>query len=199
MPLGEYLKTGWELFKRYPGGFIGFSLVYFLIQIALAIIPYVGWVASAALSPVLLMGYFIVSAKMLQGRSPQFGDFFLGFRFFFPLLLTALVGGLLTGFGWLLLIIPGAYLMVGYLFAAALVVDRRLDFWPALELSRHHGQPHLVQHVRLLPAAGAGQPVRRHRLGRRPPGQPAGHLLRPNRRLCRPLRLAIRLFRGFPG
>jgi len=136
LPLGEYLKTGWELFKRYPGGFIGFSLVYFLIQIALAMVPFVGWVASAALSPVLLMGYFIASAKMLQGRNPQFGDFFLGFRFFSPLLLTALVGGLLTGIGWLLLIIPGAYLMVGYLFAASLVVDRRLDYWPALELSR---------------------------------------------------------------
>ena len=136
LPLGEYLKTGWELFKRYPGGFIGFSLVYFLIQIALAIIPFLGWVASAALSPVLLIGCFIVSAKMLQGHSPQFGDFFLGFRFFLPLLLTALVGGLLTGGGWLLLIIPGIYLMVGYLFAASLVVDRRLDFWPALESSR---------------------------------------------------------------
>ena len=73
---------------------------------------------------------------MLQGHSPQFGDFFLGFWFFFPLLLTALVGGLLTGGGWLFLIIPGVYLMVGYLFAASLVVDRRLDFWPALELSR---------------------------------------------------------------
>lgn len=136
LPLGEYLKTGWELFKRYPGGFIGFSLVYFLIQIALAIIPLLGWVARGAISPVLLIGYFIVSAKMLQGRSPQFGDFFLGFRFFVPLLLTGVVGGTLTAIGTLFLIIPGVYLMVSYVFAASLVVDRRLDFWPALELSR---------------------------------------------------------------
>ncbi len=139
--MGEYLKTGWELFKRYPGGFIGFSLVYFLIQIALTIVPYFGWVASGAVSPVLLIGYFIVSAKLLQGRSPHFRDFFLGFRFFLPLLLTALVGGLLTGIGWLLLIIPGVYLMVSYLFAASLVVDRRLDFWQALELSRSAVNP----------------------------------------------------------
>ncbi len=141
LPLGEYLKTGWELFKRYPGGFIGFSLVYFLIQIALALVPYLGWAASGAVSPVLLIGFFIVSAKLLQGRSPHFRDFFLGFRFFFPLLLTAVVGGLLTGIGWLLLIIPGVYLMVSYLFAASLVVDRRLDFWQALELSRSAVNP----------------------------------------------------------
>jgi len=136
LPLGEYLKTGWELFKRYPGGFIGFSLLYFLIQIVLTIIPLLGWVASGAVSPVLLIGYFIVSAKMLQGCSPHFSDFFLGFRFFVPLLLTGLVGELLTGIGWLFLIIPGVYLMVSYLFATSLVVDRRLDFWQALELSR---------------------------------------------------------------
>jgi uncharacterized membrane protein len=136
LPLGEYLKTGWELVKRYPGGFIGFSLVYFLIQIVLGIIPLLGWFASAAVSPALLIGYFIVSAKMLQGGSPQFGDFFLGFRFFVPLLLTGLVGGMLSAIGFLFLIIPGVYLMVGYLFATKLVVDRRLDFWPALELSR---------------------------------------------------------------
>jgi uncharacterized membrane protein len=31
---------------------------------------------------------------------------------------------------------------VGYLFASPLVVDRRLDFWPALELSRRTVNPH---------------------------------------------------------
>ncbi len=141
LPLGEYLKKGWELFKRYPGGFIGFVLVYLLIQIALSIIPIVGRVAIFVVSVPLFMGNFIVSAKLLQGRTPQFGDFFLGFRFFVPLLLTALVGGLLILVGLLLLIIPGIYLGVSYLFAKILVVDRRLDFWPALELSRRSVQP----------------------------------------------------------
>ena len=78
---------------------------------------------------------------MLQGHTPQFSDFFLGFRFFVPLLLTALVGGGLTGIGFLLLVIPGVYLLVCYLFASSLVVDRRLDFWPALELSRRTVNP----------------------------------------------------------
>jgi uncharacterized membrane protein len=139
--LGEYLKKGWDLFKLYPGGFVGFFLVYVLIQLVLHFIPWVGGFASFAVGPALIMGNFIVSAKLLQGRTPQFGDFFLGFRFFVPLLLTALVGGVLTGIGLLLLIIPGLYLMVCYLFAASLVVDRRLDFWPALELSRRTMNP----------------------------------------------------------
>lgn len=141
LPLGEYLKTGWRLFLNFPGGFIGFFLVYLLIQIVLSFIPWIGGVASFVVGPALIMGNFIVSAKLLQSRTPQFSDFFLGFRFFVPLLLTALVGAALTGIGFLLLVIPGIYLLVGYLFASSLVVDRRLDFWPALELSRRTIQP----------------------------------------------------------
>ena len=141
LPLGEYLKTGWRLFLNYPGGFIGFFLIYLVIQIVLHFIPWLGRVASFVVGPALFMGNFIVSAKLIQGRTPQFSDFFLGFRFFVPLLLTALVGGVLTGIGFLLLIIPGVYLLVGYLFASSLVVDRRLDFWPALELSRRTVNP----------------------------------------------------------
>ena len=45
----------------------------------------------------------------------------------------------------ILLIIPGVYLMVGYLFASPLVVDRRLDFWPATELSSLYREPLMVQ------------------------------------------------------
>ena len=48
---------------------------------------------------------------------------------------------MLTGIGFLLLVIPGVYLLVCYLFAPSLVVDRRLDFWPALELSRRTVNP----------------------------------------------------------
>jgi uncharacterized membrane protein len=141
LPLGEYLKTGWELFKRYPGWYVGFFLIYVVIQAVSHFIPFIGSVASFAVGPALLMGNFIVSAKLLQGHTPKFSDFFLGFRFFLPLLLTALVGGVLAGLGLLLLVIPGVYLLVGYLFASSLVVDRRLDFWAALELSRRTVQP----------------------------------------------------------
>ena len=45
LPLGDYFKTGWGLFKQYPGGFVGFCLLYLVIQAALHSIPYVGAVA----------------------------------------------------------------------------------------------------------------------------------------------------------
>jgi uncharacterized membrane protein len=141
LPLSDYFKTGWRLFKEYPGGFMGFCLLMFVIQVVLHSIPYLGAVASAAISAPLFMGNFIVSAKLLQGQPLEFRDFFTGFEYFLPLLLLSLISGIFIGIGTLLLVIPGIYLAVAYLFASYLVVDRRLDFWPAMELSRHTVNP----------------------------------------------------------
>ena len=124
LPLSDYFKTGWGLFKQYPGGFVGFCLFYLLIQAVLHSIPYVGAVASLTVSTPLLMGNFIVSAKLLHGQPPEFRDFFAGFQYFLPLLLLSLVAGVFIAIGTMLLVIPGLYLIVAYMFASYLVVDR---------------------------------------------------------------------------
>lgn len=141
LPLGDYFKAGWRLFSQYPGGFVGFCLLNLLIQGLLNGISHAGAVVSFAVTTPLFMGNFIVSAKLLQGQTPEFRDFFLGFQYFLPLLLLSLVAGLFIGIGTLLLIIPGIYLAVAYFFASYLVVDRGLDFWPAMELSRRTINP----------------------------------------------------------
>jgi len=140
-PLGDYIKTGWEIFKQYPGGFIVFSLINVAIHLALRGVPLLGWLASVVVSTALIMGNFIVSAKLLQRQSPGWRDFFAGFNFFLPLLVVSLVASVFISLGMLLLIIPGLYLAVGYLFASCLVIDRRLDFWSAMELSRRTVNP----------------------------------------------------------
>lgn len=141
LPLGDYFRTGWELFKQYPGGFIGFFLIYMVIALILHLIPILGWLLFFAVSPALIIGNFIVSAKLLQRQTPGFRDFFAGFHFFLPLFLLSLVTAILIAIGLALLIIPGIYLIVAYLFASCLVIDRRLDFWPAMELSRRTVNP----------------------------------------------------------
>lgn len=169
LPIREYLKTGWELFKRYPGGFIGFmllcTLMEVLVQIVPHLIPIVGILAALAffaVTPALSMGNFIVSAELLQGRIPQFSHFFLGFRFFVPLLLVelafvliflvlillaVLIGGLigfligksvahaLLVFMVMLAVLVAIYLGVGLIFAYPLVVDRHLSCLAALKVS----------------------------------------------------------------
>jgi hypothetical protein len=141
LPLANYFQNGWDIFRQYPYGFITFCLVNFLIQVILHAIPILGPLVSFAISPALMMGNFIVAAKILHRHTPHFGDFFSGFFLFWPLLLVSVVGSLLIGIGMIFFIIPGIYLTVGYLFASCLVVDHRLDFWTALELSRRTVTP----------------------------------------------------------
>jgi hypothetical protein len=141
LPLGNYIKIGWDIFKQYPGGFVAFTLVNIVIHLVLESIPFLGWAVSFAISSPLIMGNFIVCAKLLQKQTPVFRDFFTGFYFFLPLLLLSLVATIFISIGLVLLIIPGIYLIVAYLFASCLVVDRGLDFWPAMELSRRTVHP----------------------------------------------------------
>jgi hypothetical protein len=141
LAIGAYLKTGWALFKQYPGGFLGFSLIYAAITLVLGAVPLMGWLVASAISLPLLMGNFIVSAKLMQGHPAVFSDFFTGFNFFLPLMLVAVISSILVSLGLLLLIIPGVYLAVAFLFTGNLVIDRCLDFWPAMNLSRRTVHP----------------------------------------------------------
>jgi len=146
---------------EYPGGFAGFCLLNLVIQLVCKAIPVLGPMVSLAVTTPLLVGNFMVSAKLLQGQPPEFSDFFKGFQYYVPLLLLSLVAGLFIGIGTILLIIPGIYLAVAYMFASYLVVDRRMDFWPAMELSRLTVNPRwfgyfaLLLLVALLNLAGA--------------------------------------------
>jgi uncharacterized membrane protein len=138
--IGEYVGSGWETFKKNAGGFVGFTIVLFLINIALAKINEsaspVGSLISLLISGPLNAGFLIVAFKVLRHRETAFGDFFRGFNNYLPLFLVSLVSGVLIGLGFLLLIIPGIYLAVAYTFALPLVLEKKMNFWDAMEFSR---------------------------------------------------------------
>ncbi|MBM4293384.1 MAG: zinc ribbon domain-containing protein [Deltaproteobacteria bacterium] len=141
LPMGEYLKQGWELFKQYPWGFVGFTIFFLMVQVVLHRIGSVGGLIGLIINTPLAMAYFVVSVRLLQGHTPASRDFFTGFQFLGPLLLMTLVSSALVIIGLILLLAPGIYLMVSYLFASILIVDRRLNFWQALETSRRTLHP----------------------------------------------------------
>ena len=61
----------------------------------------------------------------------------------------------LVWIGFVLLILPGIYLAVGYAFVIPLVVDRGMPVWEAMELSRTTVHRQWFQTFGLLFAAGA--------------------------------------------
>jgi len=152
LPLTSYIKGGWELFKLYPLGFIGFFLILIVVALAvgsgLMFHPILGAIVPSVVLTPLGVGPSLVAILLIQQQKQQFGDFFAVFKFFLPLAIFGLITGIL-GLGFqlpayltLLFLIPFIYLMVSWAFTGILIVDRKLDFWSAMELSRHTVSPH---------------------------------------------------------
>lgn len=155
--ISSYIGRGWDLLQQKMGSFIGFTAIFvFLIPIALAIIaaildpasidpstdrPSTGIApllnaASFIISPALEAGFYLVALKVAKQRSTTFSDFFRGFHYFLPLLLARIVTSIFIVLGFLLLIIPGIYLAIAYGFMFPLIIERKMDFWQAMETSR---------------------------------------------------------------
>jgi hypothetical protein len=92
---------------------------------------------SAPIYTVLMAGLFKYFLKLIRGAPASVGDAFSGFG---PdlgqLVLLGLVQSLLVDIGFAFCFLPGIYLAVCWYFAVPLVIDRRLGFWAAMELSR---------------------------------------------------------------
>jgi uncharacterized membrane protein len=132
----DYIRKGWEMFKGNIGEFIGFTLIVFAVSAVSSKMEAFGSLLFSSLAAPLYAGYTIAAFRILSGQPLQFGDFFKGFNYFLPLFLASFASGLLVGVGFVLLIIPGIYLAIGYMLTTFLVIDHRMEFWQAMETSR---------------------------------------------------------------
>jgi uncharacterized membrane protein len=82
-------------------------------------------------------GLFWFFLKRIRREPAMFDDLFAPFSVaFLPCFLAGLVVSLLASVGFMLCIIPGLVLMALWAFTWPLLMDKRLDFWPAMEVSR---------------------------------------------------------------
>jgi len=85
----------------------------------------------------LMGGLWLYLLKRARGEPASVETAFSGFYVAFAnLFLAGLVTWMLMILGFICLIIPGLYLAVAWMFTLVLVIDKRLDFWTAMELSR---------------------------------------------------------------
>ncbi len=88
---GDYIGKGFDLFKKNMGGFILFTVVFIVVYVVINFIPVIGAIANALIiSPVLLVGAYLVAHKVDEGQATEFSDFFKGFDFVKQLAMTAL-------------------------------------------------------------------------------------------------------------
>lgn len=111
--MGKYMSIGWKNFKQEAGSYIGFTILYFVIIFAIALIPFAN-LLSSAIQYTLIAGIFIFTRNMLNGRE-TFGDFFSGFNSFGQIILFWLV--------LVLFMMPAIVIFVIYLIPAGVVPE----------------------------------------------------------------------------
>lgn len=139
--IGNTIARSWELLK---GNFWLLVAATFVVLLALAVMlamvyrtPILGTIASLLFIGVFLGGLYYYYLRRLRGETVKFGDAFAGFTLaFVPLMLGGLVSSLLTCVGLVFLILPGIYLAVAWAFTPLLIIDKEMDFWTAMEVSR---------------------------------------------------------------
>ena len=156
--VGEVLSEAWERvsgakLKIVAGMFIyiviaglitGFISIFLdskpyydaeLLMQGLAVDTIVGWIASPVTIPlsvgVLLLGYARANDEELR-----IDAIFNYYIVVWPLFFASILITILTYIGFALLVLPGIYLSIAYSFALPLMVDKKLDIWGAMEVSR---------------------------------------------------------------
>jgi hypothetical protein len=154
---GDWIKEGFELYKNHLGLLILASLIAFLLSgVTLGIL---GGPMFAGLIGIILR------LRDQDPTPPVVGDVFQGFQFFLPCFLFGIVWGAIIGVACLILkFIPcigpllwvclslaaGTFLMFGLY----LIVDRKMDFWPASMASIEKIKPDFFPYLGIAVVAG---------------------------------------------
>lgn len=135
--IGCCISRSWELVKTHFWLTVGAVFIVSAIECALGAIPILGAAATMVMAGAFHGGLFYLFLKLIRGQQAGIEDAFAGFKLaFVPLMLAGIVVSVLSSLGFLLCILPGIYLAVAWVFTFALVIDRKIDFWPAMELGR---------------------------------------------------------------
>ena len=95
-----------------------------------------------AVSVIFSAGLIAIGIRKVAGESVTWKMVFEGFSVAGKLFVATILQTLLVCIGFLLLILPGIYLAVGYAMTIPLIVDRKMSPWQAMETSRKaiHGE-----------------------------------------------------------
>lgn len=153
--IGAVLSEAWALTKGFKATMWGAFLLYMAVVLGVSIIGGIVTAGAASLSPTasIILMVVVQLAQLLISAPLGAGLFMIGikraaslpvnafmvFDYFpktLPLFFAYLLMLLLIAIGFVLLVIPGIYLMLAYALALPLLVNKDLGIWDALETSR---------------------------------------------------------------
>lgn len=149
--IGEAVGFGWKTFKTHWLFFLGLMLLLALVNfipnyvsslipsnlaILAGIINLVGWIFNLVLG----VGLIKIALNFVDSGNSNFKDLFLDVKVIIFYILTAIVVGVITMLGFILLIVPGVILAI------------RLQFWPYLLVDKKLGPIQAIKGSWLLTA-----------------------------------------------
>jgi len=122
---GRWISAGWDLIK---GDWMAFVLMTLVFLVLINCVPIV-------LQGTLTAGFHIACIRKLMSVKTEVGDLFKAFNRFGATLLAFLVISVFTFLASLLCLIPGLIVAAMYQFTYLFIVDKKMDFWPAMQAS----------------------------------------------------------------
>ena len=145
--VGDVMGEAWQLVSGFKGSYWAALLMYMLIAAGMtfvtglfggdsALLRFVGEMIAYLVTLPLFAGIYVLAIHRAAGRDVSWNDILGYFDRMLPLFLLFVAVGVLTMVGFIFLILPGIYLMIAYLFAMPLMVEKNLSLWDAMEASR---------------------------------------------------------------
>jgi uncharacterized membrane protein len=122
---GKWISAGWAMVTADMGNYALVSLIFVAVNS----------VASIVTQGPLQTGLHLYVAKRMYNKRAEVGDLFKGFDYFLPSFVAALLIGLFVFIGILLCVIPGLVVAGMYKFTYLFILDKKMDFWPAMQAS----------------------------------------------------------------
>jgi hypothetical protein len=124
---GKWVSAGWSMVTADLGNFMLVTLIFVLVNS----------LGSIVTQGPLQTGFHLFCAKKLYGKNAELGDLFKGFDYFLASFVAALLIGIFVGVGIMLCIIPGLVVAGALKFTYLFILDKKMDFWPAIEASHN--------------------------------------------------------------
>lgn len=122
---GKWISAGWNMVTADMGNFALLTLVFILVNS----------LGSIVTQGPLQTGFHLFCAKKLYGRRAELGDLFKGFDYFVAAFVAALLIGIFVFAGSLLCVIPGLVIAAALKFTYLFILDKKMEFWPAMQAS----------------------------------------------------------------
>ncbi|MCK4905420.1 hypothetical protein KAS42_04175 [bacterium] len=131
----QVVNDGWETLKANLWPIVGTSALYLIISILISSLPLIGVIAAHLIAGPLVVGWSWYCLCKIRKQEISPVALFDGFKIFLPALGAYLLITILTGLGYIALIVPGIILVSAYSLAYFFMVDKNMGPWQAMKAS----------------------------------------------------------------